>query len=191
MTFRTRRRLGLKSLTAGSVMLLITAIGMSPASAYVREGPRWENTPTSGCCANISVQYQPYMYAINSTGWDNGRWAWNAQPDNIYLNQGSGALTVDDSYSSTVGWDGITYYAWHSCSTGTCFDYANAYLNYYYTSGYSADTIQGVAAHELGHAIGLDHAGGCVIMTAYTSTRNSCGVYVPTQDDLNGAIALY
>ncbi|GAP61411.1 hypothetical protein AHiyo1_51110 [Arthrobacter sp. Hiyo1] len=191
MTHRTRRRFGLRSLTAGLVILLITALGMSPAKAYNLEGVRWENTPTSGCCAYITVQYQANMYGIDSTGWDNGRWAWNASPDNIYLPSGSGALTVDDSYASTVGWDGITYYAWHGCSTGNCFSYANAYMNYYYTSGYSANTIQAVAAHELGHAVGLDHTGGCVLMTPYTSTRNSCGVYTPTQDDVNGTIALY
>ncbi|WAH98583.1 matrixin family metalloprotease [Arthrobacter sp. MMS18-M83] len=191
MTIRNRRRLGQSSLTAGLVILLISALGTSPAEAYTLEGVRWENTPTSGCCASITVQYQANMYGINITGWNNGRSVWNAAPDNIYLPSGGGALTVDDAYASTVDWDGITYYAWHGCSTGNCFSYANAYLNYYYTSGYSAATIQGVAAHELGHAIGLSHSNGCVLMTPNTGTRNSCGIYVPTQDDANGAVALY
>lgn len=131
--------LWLKSQTVGLVILLMTALGMSPAKAYVLEGVRWEGTPTSGCCATIYIQYQPSMYSINIAGWDNGRYAWNVAPDNIYLPSGPGALTV----------------------------------------------------HELGHAIGLGHAGGCVLMTSSTSTRNSCGVFGPTNDDNNGTIALY
>lgn len=37
------------------------------------------------------------MYSINIAGWDNGRYAWNVAPDNIYLPSGPGALTVDDA----------------------------------------------------------------------------------------------
>jgi hypothetical protein len=39
--------------------------------------------------------------------------------------------------------------------------------------------------------MGIGHASGCVLMTAYTSTRNSCGVYGPTTDDVNGINRLY
>ncbi|MDP9934789.1 hypothetical protein J2T11_001129 [Paenarthrobacter nicotinovorans] len=78
-----RRRFGLESLTLGLVILLMTALGMSPAKAYVLEGVRWEGTPTSGCCATIYIQYRPSMYSINIAGWDAGRYAWNVAPDNI------------------------------------------------------------------------------------------------------------
>ncbi len=172
-------------------MVVISALGISPAGAYSLEGLRWDNTPTSGCCAGINVQCQSAMAFIDIAGWDNARWTWNASPANVTLYNGSGALTVDDVSHDTVGWDGITYYAGVWCSTGTYFQYASLYLNYYYTRNYSAATIQGVAAHELGHAIGLAHTDGCVLMTPYTNTRDSCGIYGPYQDDVNGVNALY
>jgi predicted Zn-dependent protease len=64
-------------------------------------------------------------------------------------------------------------------------------LNYHFTRSDSASTIKGIAAHELGHAIGLAHTSGCVLMTPYTSTRNSCGIYGPVSDDINGVNSLY
>ncbi|QGN58599.1 hypothetical protein [Nostocoides sp. HKS02] len=78
------------------------------ASAYVLEGARWGGTPTSGCCANLHVQYASSMYTIDRSGWDNARAAWNGSAANVYLTNASGALTVNDSYASTVAWDGIT-----------------------------------------------------------------------------------
>lgn len=171
----------------GSVLGLLTFLAVSPASAYSLEGARWHGTPTSGCCATIHVQYSSAWYPGDSAAFDNARSAWNGSPANVLLDNHSGALTVDDTSDSSVGWDGITNYSYSSGS----FNYAHVLLNYYYTSGYSSATKQGVAAHELGHAMGLGHTNGCVLMTPNTPTRNSCGIYGPTSDEVNGINSLY
>jgi len=166
---------------------LIIGIG-SPAFAYSLEGGRWILQPYSGCCLQLNVQYASSMYTVERTGWDNGRQAWNSSSANALLYTGSSNLTVNDVYESTVSWDGLTNY---NIDGSGYFTYANAYLNYYYTSGDSSATIQGVAAHELGHALGLGHTGGCVLMTPDTNTRRSCGITGPVADDDNGINALY
>jgi predicted Zn-dependent protease len=187
MRFHLSRRLAAAVAVATALFLGSAAA----ASAYTLEGGRWGGTPTSGCCANIHVQYASSMYSIDRAGWDNARAVWNGSAANVYLTNASGALTVNDSYASTVAWDGITYLSSTSCGSSSCWTSANAYMNNYYTRSDSTSTIQGIAAHELGHAMGIGHASGCVLMTAATSTRNSCGIHGPTTDDVNGINRLY
>lgn len=62
-------------------------------------------------------------------------------------------------------------------------------LNWPLVSGYSASKIQGVAAHEIGHAFGLAHntASTAILMYPY-DTRT---VTTPAADDKAGVNALY
>jgi predicted Zn-dependent protease len=68
---------------------------------------------------------------------------------------------------------------------------AATYLNSFFTGTYSQTIIDGVAAHEVGHVLGLNHSNACVLMQPSTLLRNACNVYGPVQDDINGVNSLY
>lgn len=177
-------------------LLIVTSLttAENSASAYNLLGIRWAGTPTSGCCAALNVQYASTFQPGDRDAFDNARGAWNGSSANVIFTSGSSALTVGDTVNSSVGWDGITNSTYNTCPsplTGYCFVSSNVYLNYYYTSGYTPSVSQGVAAHELGHAIGLDHYPYCDLMNGYTPSRILCGIAGPVLDDINGVNSLY
>lgn len=62
-------------------------------------------------------------------------------------------------------------------------------LNWSLVSGYSAAKRQGVAAHELGHALGLAHNGSSAAILMYP--YDSRTVTTPQSDDKAGVNAIY
>ncbi|WP_186526369.1 matrixin family metalloprotease [Leekyejoonella antrihumi] len=129
------------------------------------------------------------MVSSDITSWNNGIAAWGGSAANVvYVTRSNSPLVVSDTYRSDIDWDGLTNYAGSSGQ----FTSVRAYLNHYYTQSYSATVSQGVAAHELGHAVGLGHsAASCALMLPTTPGRDSCGAWIPKADDIAGMNSLY
>jgi Matrixin len=172
---------------AGAVVL------PSEAKAYTLEGLRWQNEPTSGCCASLGVQYGTLTQTYDSNGYYLGFLSWNHSFNsgvNVNVTTvSSSPWTADDLYNSGVQWDGISIVS--AQLNGQYFNAVNMHLNYFYTQNYSQQTVSALAAHEIGHGLGLADSNACVIMQPSTPSRISCNVYVPQQDDKNGVNAQY
>jgi hypothetical protein len=169
-------------LAAAALSATLMVVGTTQAFGYNLTGARW---PNANRTVTISV-----AYSGTATGWNNGMSAWNATPTKaLFTAPGGGTQTIvlGDANDSSVSWDGISN--WNP-GTGTILN-AQGRLNYAKTKNYSANTIKGVAAHELGHILGLAHHNGCYLMTDNTGTRDQCSVYTPQSDDQAGINALY
>ncbi len=133
----------------------------------------------------------PYVnqaaYVNDANAWSAGASAWNNSASKWYLQSVSQGGNIDllDTNNSSVTWDGITIYN----TSGSNFTSVTCYLNHYYTSGYTSAETKSVASHELGHALGLAHEKGAIVMNAYTCGSGSrwCtyGINSPTSDDVS------
>ena len=58
--------------------------------------------------------------------------------------------------------------------------------------GHGSVSKKNTAMHEIGHAYGLSHvSAGCRLMREDRITVNTCGLPLPTSDDVDGVIARY
>jgi hypothetical protein len=190
MFYRSRgAMLGLVAvLSVGGVLVRPTE-----AKAYSLEGLRWPGQPTSGCCANLTVEYLTVSQSYDLAGYFSGFIDWNnAWGSGVNVNVtsvSSSRWTADDLYNPNFSWDGLTTIS--PQLNGQYFNAVSMHLNSYWTQIYSQSVINALAAHEIGHGLGLADVNACVLMQPQTQTRIYCGVYGPQQDDKNGVNAQY
>jgi predicted Zn-dependent protease len=175
----------------------VLSIPPSAHASYVLNGSYWPD--------NTHIQYiKDSMTSKDSTGFSNAITAWDGSRAPIaFLAHTSGNyVEMWDENDGNSGYDG---YSFQDTSTsfgcnvnGTTvyiITYAGAYLNTYYTnqSSYtSSGAIQSVAAHELGHDVGLAHDGlGNQLMFYSTDRYWNYGIKTPQTDEVNGTTALY
>ncbi len=145
--------------------------------------------------SNVDFENDSTTSTYRSVG-DAAAGDWTNTPTPIVFQRAAisvSAFVSDGSYGAT-GYDGITYLP--PCPGGIWAGPTNSYWNDYYTKGYSSNDKIQVMVHELGHALGLAHAGsstcaGQPIMYFSSSRYEVCGHVVPQSDDINGVNAIY
>lgn len=167
------------------VALLTFVFFTQPASAYVLLGGKQKST--------IIVYYiQSSLTNEYTSNYSSAVKAWNATPTNIsirlHANNNSGPLSVRGGYYGNTDWNA-------QCTNYKEFifwgDYVDSIItaNYSYMDSMSPELRQGVFAHEIGHALGLDHVTDTTqIMCTSFDGRTAI---VPGNDDIDGVNYLY
>ncbi|MBI2773944.1 MAG: hypothetical protein HYX56_05585 [Chloroflexi bacterium] len=111
---------------------------------------------------------------------------WNSSPTAAYFSSGSSSnylVNAADAYYGNTGWDG--YGGVHGfCGNATD---GFALLNDSTLPGKDYSYRRHTEAHELGHALTLDHADGYVAVMSTTDTS----YYSPQQHDIDDMNARY
>ncbi len=161
---------------------IILSLGGS-VLAYSLLGPKWSSS-------TIAYYVPVNISAANTNSYTNAASNWTAST-NATLNKtiGVGICCTAGSFSK-VDWDGNTLSGYN----GAYFTSSTCTLNTYFTDNYSTNKIRSVAAHELGHALGLADLGTSAnaLMNGHTFNRyDSKGIYTAQTDDKNGVNSLY
>jgi predicted Zn-dependent protease len=132
---------------------------------------------------------------VSSPSWVNAAASWSGLNANYVLTTSSyDVYALNENRGNTVVWTGVTRKKGTIQSLPTCTGgymtsgQVEVVMNWSLVSGYSSSKKQGLAAHELGHAFGLNHVTSTNILMYGADTRT---VTTPQADDKAGVNALY
>ena len=145
----------------------------------------------------LTFSYPTAISAADRTASETARFFWNntATPVCIctQVYDSSWNIGLEPLYDNHVAWDGATYIL--PSANHAPYSFAYQHLNDYWTNGYVTNERISVAAHELGHALGLAHRSGPYLMNPLTSGSTGrythYGIHTPQQDEINGVNQLY
>ncbi|HEY0952221.1 matrixin family metalloprotease [Nocardioides sp.] len=170
-------------LIVGFVLVVVAIVAIdAPANAY----------NDANCKKHDTLNY--YQIGAYATASNNAVDAWIAAPVALAFSPSSNPdIFIDLGGYGSSGYDGITYLR---CGTGTQVDPSESYYNGYYTSDYGTTARKQVMVHELGHAMGLGHAGSAMcsgqpIMYKSSDRWFICGHQNPQADDNDGINHIY
>ncbi|MFZ4841034.1 matrixin family metalloprotease [Mycetocola saprophilus] len=164
----------------------ITAI--SPAQAYGSLGCRW---------VNPAVQLNAPAPLLSAPAWGTAAstWSWLNASVTVSSSGSPDVYGTNELRGNTVTWSGVTRGKGTAASFPPCNggNWVNGQmevvLNWSYVGSYSAAQRQGVAAHELGHALGLAHNPSSRAILMYPDDSRTTSV--PANDDRAGINAIY
>ena len=179
-TPQARWRLVLSTLATVAIIAAIVTLPAASAQAYVLLGCKWKT-------GNFTyVNYTTSLYATASNAAISN---WNAKTSVNMTSSSGSKLTINKVYRGNDGAAGATAY---TCQNNGLFSRADLTVNTFYLTDYSANKKRLVFAHELGHAMGLDHASSKkVVMWKDASSFDDFGIYTVQPDDIAGANHLY
>lgn len=133
-----------------------------------------------GLSATYSLAMQNGVIAWNEAGTDNVNFEWTTSKTQAQV------LFKEDDYGN-VDWNARC--ANKPVHTSGTYTRSHIDFNTYRMDGMTNSKKQGVAAHELGHALGLDHVTDKYQVMC--TSANGRAVSVPGDDDIDGANYLY
>jgi hypothetical protein len=168
-----------------ALVLSCLLMPFSHISAWNSTGAQWYVEEVQPLYWRANTNMDIYDYAAFS----NGAWYWNLAdtPVEFYYSLNEGSIYCDTINNSQMEWYG--YATWYY-TDGHLLS-VDILLNKYYSDSFPQNKKIVVAGHEFGHAIGLAHETGLVLMNPNIDYIYLYNIYTPQQDDIDGANALY
>lgn len=160
----------------------------SQAWNYLLDQCRWDSTTMTLDVSDSGSLHDTWVSAAGS---------WDGLDANVEVTDGSADVkALTENRGNTVQWTGITRRAGTLDEMPPCSNNrwesggVEIVVNGSAVSGYDPDKVHGVAAHEIGHALGLGHMPDDhrVIMHNWDDARE---VNTPQDDDKAGINAIY